>query len=796
MGFFSPDTVTDFVRRGDLDGVRQRLELGDDVSERRSFQYTPLLEATLRNHCDIIQLLLDNGADMELTEIGGLTALHMAIHKIFTDAALLLARHGACANTIGYLGRTPLQTAVKRDLLEVMDELLKLGADPTIRSSDNKSVRDYVRWGPNRDAFFELLDAYFDLESAIRAKNEDAIKVWLRKGLTGDPRATISGIDMAIQVQNSDAVNAILEVSTLGPKTLDEMAQIVKSVEAGIENAPDADWRESLISAGDDFKKKWLEKILLSQEMKTLQMFCGSVAKPAWVQTVRFDNGWTALHYAVSLGKNEIVQYLLVVCDVNPLALSSDSKTAYDLVVVESDNCSEMCWMLQQHMKKRAFSDHSALLLSANEVTLRDLQQLVGQMTSVYDLRILFHLGFRALTPDEMHTVLTAAFNEAITEKLVFDDRATVFFKMGLKESRRQQLISKAEQIEWDLKATKINVENSDWVRQIKQSMQELECRVTTNERNVVLLHNQFDALRNALIQREKSQIKQRKRQRYISLLSSALILCGGGAIKEMFGPAFDLWDPEQLLSVLSADHMTDFLAEKTNAFGFKRSANAILAEAAIDPEEFAVVLRDAVALECAEIVTLESDALPPSDSATVNPLFPPKKGSAFRAAVHGVMRHAKATADAANVVPLVAHSLSTAVISSSSSTPLAVDSRMTEADLEAYPYHCAVQFSGGDLRQFMELAKYIEQEGGDVNETLTMYVRPAGTGDTSSKGEAVAASALMYASYLGHVDIVKWFLDRTDVVKTERSFLTIKRSLSSYKSSNEVWIKRQSCGA
>ncbi|KAF1790173.1 Ankyrin repeat-containing domain [Phytophthora cactorum] len=115
----------------------------------------------------------------------------------------------------------------------------------------------------------------------------------------------------------------------------------------------------------------------------------------------------------------------------------------------------------------------------------------------------------------------------------------------------------------------------------------------------------------------------------------------------------------------------------------------------------------------------------------------------------------------------------------------------MTEADLEAYPYHCAVQFSGGDLKQFMELAKYIEQEGGDVNETLTIR-----NCDTSSKGEAVAASALMYASYLGHVDIVKWFLDRTDVVKTERSFLTIKRSLSSYKSSNEVWIKRQSCGA
>ncbi|ETO84351.1 hypothetical protein F444_01733, partial [Phytophthora nicotianae P1976] len=104
--------------------------------------------------------------------------------------------------------------------------------------------------------------------------------------------------------------------------------------------------------------------------------------------------------------------------------------------------------------------------------------------------------------------------------------------------------------------------------------------------------------------------------------------------------------------------------------------------------------------------------------------------------------------------------------------------------------------FSDGDLEQFEALAKYIEQEGGNINETLAMHVRPAGTDDTSSKGEAVEASALMYASYLGHVDIVKWFLDRADVVKTEKSFLTIKRSLSSKKSSNDICIKRPTCSA
>ncbi|ETO84346.1 hypothetical protein F444_01735 [Phytophthora nicotianae P1976] len=797
MGWFSPDTITDFVRRGDLDGIRHRLELGDDVNERRSFQWTPLIDASFRNDCNIIQFLLDNGADMELTEISDQTALHKAIDCKNTDAALLLTRRGACANKIGDMGRTPLQTAVKRDLLEVTAELLKYGADPTLRSNDNKSARDYVQWGPNREAFYKLLDAYSNLESAIRAKNEDAITVWLRKGLTGDPRATISGIDAAIQAQNLDAVNAILDVCTLDTKTFDEMIQILKSVETGIENAPDDDWRDSLTLAGNDFKKKWLEKILLFQEMNMLQIFCESVAKPAWIQTALFDNGWTALHYAASLGNNEIVRYLLVACGVNPLTLSSDNKTAYDLAFA-TENCSDMCWMLQQHMKKRAFSDHAALLLNANEVAVEDLMQLVGQMTSVYDVRILFNLGFRVLTTNEMHEVLAAAFNQAITEKLVFDDRAAAFFKMGLKECRRQKIISEVEQIEWDIKATKVNVENSEWVRQIKQSLQQLECRVTTTEYNVDLLHHQFDTLRNALIEREKRQIKQRERQRYISLLSSALILCGGAAIKGMFESAFDMCDPEHLLSNLSKEHMTDFLTEKTNAFVFQGSVNAVLTDAAIDPEEFAVVLREAAALERTEVVNVESDTSPPLLQAAApeldNPLFPPKKSNAFRDAVHATMRRAKTTANERNLMPIEAVSSNTEV--PLSSTPLAIDSQMTDEDMEAYPYHCAVQFSDGDLEQFEALAKYIEQEGGNINETLAMHVRPAGTDDTSSKGEAVEASALMYASYLGHVDIVKWFLDRADVVKTEKSFLTIKRSLSSKKSSNDTCIKRPTCSA
>ncbi|KAF4036990.1 hypothetical protein GN244_ATG10839 [Phytophthora infestans] len=193
-----------------------------------------------------------------------------------------------------------------------------------------------------------------------------------------------------------------------------------------------------------------------------------------------------------------------------------------------------------------------------------------------------------------MHAVLATSFSEAITEKLVFDDRATVFFKMGLKECRRQAFIFQLEEIEWDLKATKINVENADWVGKIKQSLQDLQCETSVTKRNVELLRDQFNSLRNVRIQREKCEMKQRERQRYISLKSVALILCGGGAINHVFKDALDMGNVEGQLSKSYTEY-TDFLqgrlTDQTNSLIFNDGLNAILTDAVINPAEFSTVL-------------------------------------------------------------------------------------------------------------------------------------------------------------------------------------------------------------
>ncbi|ETM01912.1 hypothetical protein L917_01542 [Phytophthora nicotianae] len=606
MGIFSRDTITDFVRRGDLDGVRRRLDLGDDVNERRGFHNTPLIEAARYNVVDILELLIARGADLELANSNDLTALHAAIDEKREATALALARHGACANNVGLFGRTPLQCAILRDMLEVTEVLLAHGADPMAESDSAKIAMDYVRAGPNCEEFEKLLNAYSSLKGAIGAMNAEAITVCLRERLTGDRAAKVSSIDAAIQLKHSEAVTIILQMS-LASDTLVEMVEKHKEVERGVEQTDDLKWREELRNLGEDFGRGVLALLMDSGDVVLLKQLVEDTTSK-WIQNLRLSNGWTPLHLAASQTNFALVRYLLVDCGCNPLLLSSDSKTAFDFAV-EIDKNSKVSWLLREHIKQRAFWERATLILSAGKVTVTRLRQLMGLMTSVYDLHIIFGLALRTLSAGEMHTVLSEVFDEVIRAKLIVDHQAITFFQLALRECRRENFIAEVEQMKWDLKATKVKRETSVWDREIKRSLLEAACTVRKAERNTALVHKQFNLLREEM---ELSAIKPHTRQRYISRLSVALILCGGAAYN--LGALFDICDPAKLLTVLSADDVEDFLAETTSTFVFKTGVEAVLIHSAIDPIDFALALRNIVKQEQSECIETKRSAWEPCD--------------------------------------------------------------------------------------------------------------------------------------------------------------------------------------
>ncbi len=104
-----------------------------------------------------IESLLKTGADIHETDKNGVTPLHHAVRFRSPAAVEALLAHGAAVNqTCKRSGSTALHRAVtstgapgtsgKRvEAKQIIEILLRYGADPAIRNKINKKAADYVR---------------------------------------------------------------------------------------------------------------------------------------------------------------------------------------------------------------------------------------------------------------------------------------------------------------------------------------------------------------------------------------------------------------------------------------------------------------------------------------------------------------------------------------------------------------------------------------------------------------------------------------------------------------------------
>ncbi|KAL4158536.1 hypothetical protein PRNP1_004312 [Phytophthora ramorum] len=176
-------TITDFVRANDEAGVLQCLKDGGDVNERRSKNYTPLINAAYYGNCDMIELLLDNGADIDAVDRSGLSALRTAIYYRRDEAALLLAQRGAEANKVAYQKTTALYAAVEIGHVSAARALLMNGANPLEVCGNNKSVMDLATKGE----IWTTPKIFTDLDTALSSRTCPAVRTVLTNLLAKDP---------------------------------------------------------------------------------------------------------------------------------------------------------------------------------------------------------------------------------------------------------------------------------------------------------------------------------------------------------------------------------------------------------------------------------------------------------------------------------------------------------------------------------------------------------------------------------------------------------------------------------
>lgn len=132
------------VNGGRLDEVRQLLKEGANPNFRQAWDEPLISFAAAFDTIEMVQLLIDHGADVRACDKDGMTPLENALESGLLDIAELLIKHGADINQQMVAGETipPFAAAIIADRIHSSDErtefVLKHMPDLTLRFTHNK----------------------------------------------------------------------------------------------------------------------------------------------------------------------------------------------------------------------------------------------------------------------------------------------------------------------------------------------------------------------------------------------------------------------------------------------------------------------------------------------------------------------------------------------------------------------------------------------------------------------------------------------------------------------------------
>lgn len=155
------------ARRGDIETAKELIDRGVDPNaadmKNAPWGMTPLMLAASEGHVEMIKVLLDSGAKVDLTtprlhgEGGGESALHFASKQGDVAAIDVLLAHGADINKTASLSGTPLMCAISAQKRPAIKHLLGRGSNPNIASKDHRDTPMHEAAGTGSTEIVKLI---------------------------------------------------------------------------------------------------------------------------------------------------------------------------------------------------------------------------------------------------------------------------------------------------------------------------------------------------------------------------------------------------------------------------------------------------------------------------------------------------------------------------------------------------------------------------------------------------------------------------------------------------------------
>ncbi len=143
----------------------------NDVNARNISGWTPLMVASMYNsNKEVVQMLIDNGADVNARDEVGNTALEEASRNSTPEVIQVLIDARADVNARDEVGSTPLMGASWRNTPEVIQVLLDNGADLHVRAENGSTALSRASFNNNNRQVIQLL---IDNGADVNAKDQD-----------------------------------------------------------------------------------------------------------------------------------------------------------------------------------------------------------------------------------------------------------------------------------------------------------------------------------------------------------------------------------------------------------------------------------------------------------------------------------------------------------------------------------------------------------------------------------------------------------------------------------------------